>query len=417
MTRTQQRRVVVTGLGAVTPIGTGKDQFWQATLAGVAAGGPIQAFDATGYTTTIAAEVPQFDPTLWLDRREARHMDRFTQFGLVAALLAVEDAKLAVTPANCYRVGSVIGSGIGGVWTWENQHDTLRDRGPRRISPYMVPMMISNMASGQLGILLGAKGPSFSVTSACATGNHAIGEAWELIRRDLADAMIAGGAEAAISPLGVAGFCALRAMTTRNDDPTHASRPFDLGRDGFLMGEGGGALVLEELGHATRRGAQIYGEVVGYGMTCDAYHITAPDPDGDGALRAMALALGSAGICPEEVDYINAHGTSTALNDVSETKAIKRTFGDHAYRLAVSSSKSQMGHLLGAAGAVEAVACLLALRDQVLPPTVNLEQPDPECDLDYVPGQARAGTVRVAMSNAFGFGGQNAVVVLRQFAG
>ena len=406
------RRVVVTGLGPVTPIGTGKEAFWQALLDGVCAGGPIAAFDTTDYTSTIAAEINDFDPTPWLDRREARHMDRFTQFAMAAGLLAAEDAGLTVTAAEAGRAGVLMGSGIGGTAAWWAQHEILRERGPHRVSPYFVPMLIANIAGGQLAIRLGLKGPNFSINSACATGNHAIGEAAAIIRRGDADVMIAGGTEAAITPLAVAGFCALRALTTRNDDPTHASRPFDAGRDGFLMGEGAGALVLETLGHARDRGAPIYGEVVGYGTSCDAYHITAPDAEGEGAVRAMTAALAAAGLSPEQVDYVNAHGTSTQLNDVVETKALKQVFGEHAYRLAVSSTKSQIGHMLGAAGAAEAIACLLAIQHQVIPATVNLVEPDPECDLDYVPGTPRPSRVRVAMSNGFGFGGQNAVLVL-----
>lgn len=411
------RRVVVTGLGPVTPIGTGKDAFWQALLEGVSAGGPITAFDTTDYTTTIAAEITDFDPSPWLDRREARHMDRFTQFAMAAGLLAVEDASLAVAPGEAGRVGVLMGSGIGGTASWWAQHEILRERGPHRVSPYFVPMLISNIAGGQLAIRLGLKGPNFCINSACATGNHAIGEAAAIIRRGEADVMIAGGAEAAITPLAVAGFCSLRALTTRNDDPTHASRPFDASRDGFLMGEGAGALVLEEMGHAMDRGAPIYGEVAGYGASCDAYHITAPDAEGEGAVRAMTTALVAAGLSPEQVDYVNAHGTSTEINDVVETKVLKQVFGEHAYRLAVSSTKSQMGHLLGAAGAAEAIACLLAMQHQMIPATVNLVEPDPECDLDYVPGTPRPGRVRVAMSNGFGFGGQNAVLVLREVEG
>jgi len=412
---TTGRRVVVTGLGPVTPIGIGKEAFWEQTLAGYAAGEPITAFDTTGYRTTIAAQVHDFDPLRWLDGRTARHMDRFCHFAVAAACLAVEDAGLQVTEADSLRTGVVIGSGIGGSETWGQQQDTMRERGAGRVSPYFVTMMISNIAAGQVAIMFGAKGPNLSVASACATGNHALGEAFHIIRRGEADVMIAGSAEATITPLGVAGFAAMRAMTTRNDDPSHASRPFDRDRDGFLMGEGAGALVMESLDHARARGAHIYGEVAGFGMNCDAYHVTAPHPEGEGALQAMALALGAAGICPQEVDYINAHGTSTELNDLAETRAIKRLFGEHAYRLAVSSTKSQIGHLLGAAGAVEAIACLLAIQEQVLPPTVNLEHPDPECDLDYVAGKARPGRVRVALSNAFGFGGHNAVLALRRF--
>jgi len=415
MANAARRRVVVTGMGPVTPIGTGKDAFWAATLAAKAAGAPITAFDCTGYPTTIAAEVLDFDPTHWMDPRLARHTDRFVQFAIAAARLALEDAGFQVTAANSFRTGVVMSSGIGGTLTWEAQHDTLRERGARRVSPYFVPMIIGNMASGQISILTGARGPNFAIASACATGNHSLGESYHIIRRGEAEVMIAGGCEAAITPLGIAGFSSLRALTTRNDDPSHASRPFDAERDGFLVGEGAGALVLEELAHAQDRGAFILGEVIGYGMSCDAYHITAPDPEGQGAARAMSLALASAGLRPEQVDYINAHGTSTPLNDVVETKAIKQVFGKHAYRVPISSTKSQTGHMLGAAGGVEAIACLLALRDQVVPPTVNLEHPDPECDLDYVPGQARPAPVQVVLSNGFAFGGHNAVLALKRY--
>ncbi len=408
-----RRRVVVTGLGVVSPLGIGHQAFWAGLVAGRSGVRRITAFDPSGFATQIAAEVPDFDPTAFMDRKEARRNDRFVQFAYAAARLALEDAGFTITAANATRVGVVIGSGMGGVITWEAQHRTLLERGPDRVSPFFVPMVIGNMASGVTAILVGAKGPSQGVVTACATGGNAIGDAARLIQYGEADAMLAGGSEAAITPLSLAGFAAMKAMTTRNDDPAGASRPFDATRDGFVMGEGAGVVLLEALEVAERRGAPIYAELVGYGTSTDAHHITQPDPEGDGASRAMAAALRDAGLPPDAVDYVNAHGTGTPYNDRLETLAIKRAFGPHARRLAVSSTKSMTGHLLGAAGGVEAIACCLALRHQVIPPTINYRVADPECDLDYVPNTARPARLRTVMSNAFGFGGHNATLVLR----
>ncbi len=410
-----RRRVVVTGLGVVSPIGTGADAFWAAIMEGRSGVGRITAFDPSDMTTQIAAEVRTFDPTAYMDRKEARRNDRFVQFAYAAARTALEDAGHAITPANAGRAGVLIGSGIGGATTWEEQHRTLMQRGPARVSPFFIPMIITNMASGVTAILTGAKGPSSCVVTACATGGNAIGDALRLIQRGEADVMIAGGSEAAITRLAVAGFCSMKAMSTRNDDPPGASRPFDATRDGFVMGEGAGIVVLEALEHAERRGARIYAELIGYGVTTDAFHITQPDPEGDGAYRSMAAAIADAGIAPEDIDYINAHGTSTPYNDRLETLAIKRLFGEHSRRIPVSSTKSMTGHLLGAAGGVEFIACVLALQHQTLPPTINYQVPDPDCDLDYVPNAPRQARLRTVMSNAFGFGGHNAILILRAY--
>lgn len=413
----KERRVVVTGIGPVTPIGTGKDNLWQSLLAGVTGVGPITHFDTTDYTTRIAAEVKDFVAEQYMERKEAKRMDSFVQFAVAASKIAMEDSGLKIDESNAERVGVLIGSGIGGTGTWEEQHKTLLERGPRRVSPFFVPMLISDMASGMVSILTGAKGPNLAVITACATGTHAIGEAAKIILRGDADAMIAGGAEAAITPMAVAGFCAARAFSTRNDDPEHASRPFDLDRDGFVMGEGAGSVVLESLDHALARGAHIYGEITGFGMSADAYHMTAPTPGGEGAARSMANALADAGIAPEAVDYINAHGTSTSENDKNETAAIKKVFGDSAYKVAVSSTKSMTGHMLGAAGAVEAIICLLTINNGIIPATTNYETPDPECDLDYVPNEYRKAQVFTTMSNSFGFGGHNATLVITGYKG
>ncbi len=402
-------------MGAITPIGAGHEVFWKALLGGVSGAGPITHFDTSEYTTRIAAEIKDFDPEQYMERKEARRMDRFVQFAVAATKLAVEDSGLDLESTDMDRVGVLIGSGIGGTGTWEEQHQILLERGPGRVSPFFVPMLISDMASGHVSMIYGAKGPNLAVTSACATASHAIGEAGEMIRRGAADVMIAGGSEAAITAMAVAGFCSMKAMTTRNDDPEHASRPFDMDRDGFLMAEGSGILVLEGLDHALARGATIYGEVIGYGMSGDAYHITAPAPEGEGAARAMAAALSNAGLTPDAIDYINAHGTSTDQNDKLETTAIKTVFGDYAYRVAISSTKSMTGHLLGAGGAVEGIACLCAIRDSIIPPTINYETPDPECDLDYTPNRPRELAVRVAMSNSFGFGGHNATLIFSRY--
>lgn len=407
----ERRRVVVTGMGPITPIGTGHEAYWKALLGGVSGAGPITHFDTSEYTTRIAAEVKDFDPEQYMERKEARRMDRFVQYAVGASRIALEDSGLDLGSIDLDRAGVLIGSGIGGTGTWEEQHRTLIERGPGRVSPFFVPMLISDMASGQVSILFGLKGPNLAVTTACATATHGIGEAAEIIRRGAADVMVAGGSEAAITPMAVAGFCSMKAMTTRNDDPEHASRPFDLNRDGFLMGEGAGIVVLEALEHALARGAKIYGEVVGYGMSGDAYHITAPAPEGEGAVRSMAAAIANAGLKPEDVDYMNAHGTSTDANDKLETAAVKTVFGDQAYKVAISSTKSMTGHLLGAGGGVEAIACLCAIRDGIIPPTMNYETPDPECDLDYTPNKPRKMAVRIAMSNSFGFGGHNATLI------
>jgi 3-oxoacyl-[acyl-carrier-protein] synthase II len=402
-------------MGVVTPIGNDVPTFWRNLVAGKSGISRIDAFDTTDYPVKIAGQVRDFDPGQFMDHKEARRLDRFAQFAVAAAMQAVEDAKLKITPDNAERVGVYIGSGIGGTHTLLENHRILLERGPRRVSPTVVPMMISNMASGQVSILLGAKGPNSSPVSACATGTHAIGDAFKIIQRGAADVMIAGGAEAAIIELALAGFSNAKALSTRNDEPERASRPFDAQRDGFVMAEGAGVLVLEALDHALARGAHIHAEIIGYGMSGDAYHIVAPEPQGEGAYRSMREALADAGIRPEEVDYINAHGTSTDLGDKLETVAIKRAFGDHARRLAVSSNKSMIGHLLGAAGAVEAVATIKTIQEGVVPPTINLENPDPECDLDYVPNVARQMEVRTAISNSFGFGGHNATIVLRSY--
>ncbi|NLC55851.1 MAG: beta-ketoacyl-ACP synthase II [Armatimonadetes bacterium] len=409
-----ERRVLITGLGVLTPLGNTVAEFWEGLKAGRSGVGPITHFDASKFTTRFAAEVKGFNPEAYMERRDVRHIDPFAQYAIAAAKQAVADAGLQITPENAERVGVLIGSGIGGISTWEEQHSVYLNRGPSRISPYFVPMMICNMASGQVSIALGAKGPNTTVVTACATASHAIGDAMAIIRRGDAEVMIAGGSEAAITPMGVVGFCAARALSTRNDDPQRASRPFDRDRDGFVMGEGAGILVLESEEHARARGAQVYAEVAGYAMTGDAYHITAPAPGGEGAARAMALALKDARLAPTDVDYINAHGTSTPPNDAVETAAIKQVFGDHAYRLMVSSTKSMIGHLLGAGGGVEAAVCALTIRDRVVHATINYENPDPECDLDYVPNTAREAPVRVALSNSLGFGGHNACLVFRQ---
>ena len=412
-----RRRVVVTGLGALTPVGNSTDEFWSAITQGRSGIGPITKFDSTGYPTRIAGEVREFDALRYVDKKEARRLDPYLQYAIACAAMAVEDASLDVSKVDGTRFGVLIGSGIGGIQTLLETHKTLLDRGPDRVSPFFIPMMIVNMASGLVSMRFGAKGPNSAVVTACATGNHALGDALRIIQRNDADVMIAGVAEAIIVPLTIAGFCAMKAMSTRNDEPTRASRPFDAGRDGFVCGEGGGVLILEALEHAQRRDARIYAEIIGYGMTGDAHHMTAPDPTGDGAARAISAALADARLDASAVGYINAHGTSTEYNDKFETLAIKRVFGDHAYRLAVSSTKSMTGHLLGAAGGIEAIATVLALHHGLLPPTINYEVPDPACDLDYVPNQARKQDVEFALSNAFGFGGTNATLAFRKYLG
>jgi 3-oxoacyl-[acyl-carrier-protein] synthase II len=417
------RRVVVTGLGALTPVGNTVEEFWSALTQGKSGIGPITKFDAHEkadngeykFVTRIAGEVRNFDELKYVDKKDARRLDPYLKYAMACAVMAVEDSGLDTARLDAARFGVLIGSGIGGISSLLEAHKMLLDRGPDRVSPFFIPMLIINMASGLVSMRFGAKGPNSAVVTACATGNHALGDAFRLIQRGDADVMIAGGAEAIVVPLTIAGFCSMKAMSTRNDEPQKASRPFDAGRDGFVCGEGGGVLVLEALEHAVRRDARIYGEILGYGMTGDAHHMTAPDPEGDGAARAMTSALADAGLSPSDVDYINAHGTSTPYNDKFETLAIKRVFGDHARKLAISSTKSMTGHLLGAAGGIEAIATVLALHHGVLPPTINYETPDPECDLDYVPNQARKHDAETALSNAFGFGGTNATLAFRKY--
>ncbi len=414
MLRQDSQRVAITGLGAVTPVGNDVPSTWAALLAGCSGVGLITQFDSSDMRTHIAAEVKDFDPAQYIDRRDARRMDRFQHFALAAAQQAMADAALDMAHQDPRRVGVLIGSGIGGVRTLLEQNEVLRERGAHRVSPFCVPALMLNSASAQISIMIGARGPNLAVATACATGNHALGEAAAIIRRGDADVMLAGGSEAAIVKLAMASFDNMGALSARNDVPEQASRPFDAGRDGFVLGEGAGVLVLERLDLAQARGARIYAELAGYATTGDAFHITAPAEDGAGAAQSMLLALADAGLRPEDVDYINAHGTSTPLNDAIETKAIKEALGEHAYRVAISSTKSMTGHLMGAAGAIEGVFSALAIRDQVLPPTINQETPDPACDLDHVPNRSRAATVNVVMSNSFGFGGHNATVVLRR---
>ncbi|WP_028545118.1 beta-ketoacyl-ACP synthase II [Paenibacillus taiwanensis] len=410
----KQNRVVVTGMGVVTALGSDLATFWNNLVEGKSGISLIEAFDVSDYPTKIAASVKDFNPEAYMDKKEARRMDRFVQFAVAASVMALEDAKLNVREqTDPERVGVIVGSGIGGLGTWEDQHTALMEKGPKRVSPFFIPMMIANMASGQVSMTVGAKGPNTAAVSACATGTHSIGDAFKIIQRGDADVMICGGAEATIRPLGMAGFCSMRAMSTRIEEPARASRPFDTERDGFIMGEGSGVLVIESLEHAVARGAHIYAEIIGYGMSADAHHMTEPDPTGPA--HCMRRALKDAGLNPEDIDYINAHGTSTPVGDKSETTAIKHTFGDYAYNVAISSTKSMTGHLLGAAGGVEAVICGLVLEKGCIPPTINLENPDPLCDLDYVPNVARHVDVNVAMSNSFGFGGHNATLVLKKY--
>jgi 3-oxoacyl-[acyl-carrier-protein] synthase II len=410
-----KRRVVVTGLGCVSPVGLSAEESWQAVLAGRSGVAPLTLFDTTGYDVHFGAEVKGFDPLRYADRKEARRMDRFTQFAVAAAQEAMTNSRLEPDAETRDRIGVIIGSGIGGIATLEQEMKVAVEKGPGRISPFFIPMMICDMASGQVSIRHGLGGPNTCVVTACATGTHSIGDACALIRRGEADAMLAGGAEAAITPMGVGGFAACKALSTRNDAPDKASRPFDAERDGFVIGEGGAVLVLEELEFARSRGAQILAEVIGYGLSADAYHITQPAPEGRGAVRSMGGALANAGISPGDVGYVNAHGTSTGPNDRNETAALKVIFGEQAYRIPVSSTKSMTGHLLGAAGAIEAMFCVQALRDGILPPTINYEFPDPECDLDYVPNQARRRQAEVVLSNSFGFGGHNASLLFRRY--
>ena len=411
------RRVVVTGMGCISPVGNNVKETWESILAGKSGAGMITHFDASKHKTRFAAEVKGFDPVALFSTREARKMDRFTQFAVAVAIEALDQSGLKIDEKNRDRVGVVIGTGIGGIGTLLDQAEVMRERGPERVSPFLVPMMISDSAPGMLAIRFGARGPNMALATACASGNNAIGEALEMIRRGAADVMIAGGSEAALVPVAMAGMNVMTALSTRNDDPETASRPFDKDRDGFLMGEGAGMLILESLEHAQARGATILGEVSGYGTTDDAHHISAPAENGAGAAIAMKLAVENANLSVSDIEYINAHGTSTPLNDKSETAAIKTVFGEQAYTIPVSSTKSMTGHLLGASGAIEAVFCLLAMREEILPPTINYRTPDPECDLDYVPNQPRKASPKHVMSNSFGFGGHNATLIFSRFGG
>jgi 3-oxoacyl-[acyl-carrier-protein] synthase II len=409
------RRVVVTGIGLVSALGIGTRETWASLLAGQSGVTRITRFDVSGYATQIAAEVKGFDPLAFIEKKDIKKMDLFIQYAIAAAQFAMDDSGLLITDTNAPNIGVYIGSGIGGFITIEREHEALLNGGPRKVSPFFIPSAIINLASGQVSIRFGAKGPNSATCTACSASAHAIGDAYEIIKRCDADAMIAGGSEAAICAMSVGGFGQLRALSTRNDEPTRASRPFDKDRDGFIIGEGAGVLILEELEHARRRGARIYAEIVGYGMSTDAYHMTAPSEDGDGARRVMTMAIRKATIAPSDVDYINAHGTSTPYNDRLETLAIHNCFGEHAERLAISSTKSMTGHLLGGAGGLEAGITALAVHHQVAPPTINLDDPDPECDLDYVPHQSRKMPIRYALSNSFGFGGTNAALLFKRF--
>ncbi len=409
------RRVVVTGIGLVSSLGIGTDANWNNLVAGTSGVTRISRFDVTAYAAQIAAEVRGFEPLNWIEKKEVKKMDLFIQYAIAASQFAMDDSKLQITDEIAEEVGAFIGSGIGGFSTIEREHIALLEGGPRKISPFFIPSAIINLAAGQVSIRFGAKGPNLATCTACTASAHSVGESFEIIRRGDAIAMIAGGSEAAITPMSVGGFASLRALSTRNDDPAHACRPFDKERDGFIIGEGSGVVILEELEHALRRGAPIYAEIVGYGLSGDAYHMTAPSEDGDGGRRAMAMAVRKAGIRPEDVDYINAHGTSTPYNDKLETLAIKRAFGEHAYKMAVSSTKSMTGHLLGGAGGLEAGITALAVHHQIAPPTINLENLDEECDLDYVPHVSRPMSIRYALSNSFGFGGTNASLLFKRF--
>lgn len=410
-----QTRVVVTGLGIISPVGTGLEQFWTSLTGGVSGIRRITRFDATNFSTQIAGEVIDFDPAEHMDKKEARRMDRFTQFAVAASGMAIEDANLDLETADRDRIGVILGSGIGGIETLENQARVLAEKGPSRVSPIFVPMIISNMGAGQVAISYGLRGPNITSVSACASSSNAIGDAFKMLQWGYADVMVTGGMEAPITPLAMAGFCTMKAMSSRNEEPEKASSPFDARRDGFVAGEGAAILILESLEHALKRGARIYAEIVGYGSSCDAYHMVAPDPEGNGAVNSMKAALKDAGAAPESVDYINAHATSTPLGDKAETLAIKKLFGEHAPNIAVSSTKSMTGHLLGAAGGLEAMACVLAIQRGVIPPTINYEQPDPDCDLDFVPNVARKAKVRFALSNSFGFGGHNATLAFKEY--
>ena len=409
------KRVVITGLGAITPIGIGKENFWNSLIQGKSGIGPITRFDTTDFDTKIGAEVKDFNPSDYIDKKEARRMDRFTQYAVAGAKLALEDGKVELDKLNLDKVGVVIGVGIGGMETMETEFTKLRDRGPGRVSPLFIPMMISNMAPGQISMTYGFRGPTMTITTACASSTNSIGESFRMISTGNVDMIVTGGADASITPISVAGFCSMKALSTRNDEPTKASRPFDRDRDGFVMGEGAGILILEELNHALARGANIYGEIVGYGSTSDAFHITQPDPEAKGATRAMELALEEAAADYNDVDYINAHGTSTYFNDKLETLAIKNVFKEYAKDINISSTKSMTGHLLGAAGGIEAIATIMAIKEGVIPPTINYDNPDEECDLDYTPNFAVKREVKYALSNSLGFGGHNAMVLFKKY--
>lgn len=409
------KRVVITGLGAVTPIGIGRDKYWNSLFRGKSGIDYITRFDTEKYDTKIGAEIKDFSPEDFMDRKEARRMDRFTQYAMAGTSLALEDGDIKLEKLDRERIGVVIGSGIGGMETLEKEHSKLLERGPKRVSPLFIPMMISNMAPGQISMVYGIKGPSFAITTACASSTHAIGESFRMIQRGIADLIITGGSEGAITPISLAGFNSMKALSTRNEEPTKASRPFDKERDGFVIGEGAGILILEELNHALDRGATIYGEIIGYGATSDAYHITAPDPEAGGAKRAMELALKDGKIHFSNIDYINAHGTSTYYNDKLETLAIKKAFKEHAYNLAISSTKSMTGHLLGAAGGIEAIATILAIKEGIIPPTINYENPDESCDLNYTPNTLIKRDIKYAISNSLGFGGHNASILFKKY--
>jgi len=409
-----KKRVVITGLGVVSPVGNSKELFWQALCAGRSGVSSISSFDASCFTSRVAGEIRDFDAKPYMSLKDIKRSDRFTQFAVAAACMSVDDANIDLTSTDLYRAGAIIGSGIGGIHTIEREHKVLINKGPSRVSPFFIPMLIVNMASGMVAIRLGLKGPNSCSVTACASSNHSIGEAFRIIQQGYADIMFAGGSEAAISPMAVSGFCAAKALSTMNDSPQEASRPFDKHRNGFVMSEGSGIVLLEEYEHAKKRGAYIYAEVAGYGMSCDAYHMTAPDPAGKGAIRCMQEALKDAGVNPEDVDYINAHGTSTMLNDAMETKAIKAVLGFNAKNIAISSTKSMTGHLLGAAGGIELAATALTIEKGIIAPTINYKYPDPDCDLDYVPNEARKKKVDIAISNSFGFGGHNATIVIKK---
>ena len=409
------RRVVVTGLGPITSIGIGKEDYWTSLVCGKSGISQITNFDTKDYVTTIGSEVKDFKPEEYMSKKEAKRMDKFAQLAVAGTYLALEDSKIDLDKIDKDRVGVILGSGVGGIETLEAEHTKLMERGPHRVSPFFIPMMISNMGPGQITMTYGFRGPSFTITTACASGNHAIGESYRMIKHGVSDIIVTGGSEAAVSPIAVAGFCTMKALSQRNDEPERASRPFDKDRDGFVIGEGAGIIILEELEHALKRGAHIYGEIIGYGATSDAYHVTQPDPEAEGATNSMLLAMKEANLNPELVDYINAHGTSTYYNDKLETLAIKKAFKDHAYKLKISSTKSMIGHLLGAAAGVEAIATVLSMEKGIIPPTINLDTKDPECDLDYVPNKAISQEVNYALSNSLGFGGHNATILFKKY--